>query len=59
MQAYFNEINLELKNIYKIFNRIEGNTGCFNDVIIFKQNLKPNFNLIYFGGDIQVLLKNS
>ena len=57
MQSFFYEINRELNNIHKILNRIEGNTGCFNDVIVFKQkNAKPQFNLIYFGGDIQVKL---
>lgn len=40
---------------FKILNKIEGNIDCFNDIIIFKNNeLKAKFNVIYFGGDIQV-----
>lgn len=41
----------------KIFNKIEGNTDCFNDVILFYSNSKESiskYNLIYFGGDLQV-----
>ena len=42
-------------DIYKIFNKIEGNDGCFNDVILFsKKQDCAKFNLVYFGGDIQV-----
>jgi hypothetical protein len=48
-----------------IFNRIEGNIGCFNDVIIINSNQKyenerdskqvlESYNLIFFGGDVQV-----
>lgn len=42
----------------RIFQKVEGNEGCFNDVIVFDAInpplLSPSpFNLIFFGGDIQ------
>ena len=44
---------------FKNFTKIEGNVDCFNDVLIFKStNLNANYNLIYFGGDIQVKIHN-
>ena len=41
---------------YKIFARVEGAESCYNDVIWFKSKPKAKFNLIYFGGDIQVII---
>lgn len=57
MQAYFYELNRELNGIHKIFSRVEGNTDCFNDVIVFRrpEETKAKFNLIFFGGDVQVV----
>ncbi|RNA32594.1 hypothetical protein BpHYR1_038721 [Brachionus plicatilis] len=37
-----------------ILKQLEGNSDCFNDVIIIKcTQSKAKYNLIYFGGDIQ------
>ena len=60
MQAYFYELNRELNGIHKIFSRVEGNTDCFNDVIVFRrpEETKAKFNLIFFGGDVQVVINN-
>lgn len=65
MQLSSQVISRELKSVYKIFSRIEGNSDCFNDVIVFRPKVvaaaaaaaaeaKAKFNLIFFGGDVQV-----
>lgn len=61
MQTLINELNAELRShISRVLSRVEGNSGCFNDVIIFRNGHKQQqkdeakFNLIYFGGDVQV-----
>lgn len=40
---------------YKIFNKVEGQNGKLNDVIIFNSQDKAKYNVIFFGGDTQVL----
>lgn len=45
----------EERQEFKIFNKVEGNNGKLNDVIIFYQNVTAKYNVIYFGGDAQVL----
>ena len=66
MQTLINELNTELRShISRVLSRVEGNTGCFNDVIIFRnghihkdQKDEAKFNLIYFGGDVQVCISS-
>jgi hypothetical protein len=41
---------------YKIFNKVEGQNGKLNDVIIFNSQDKAKYNVIFFGGDTQVFL---
>ena len=52
-----NNNNNETDNtIYQIYKQVKGatNSGC-NDVLIFKNTVKlAKYNLIYFGGDVQV-----
>lgn len=43
--------------LVRVFSRIEGNSGCFNDVIVLSDPnslTPPKFNVVYFGGDVQV-----
>lgn len=52
---FFSSLNQELKHIHKVLARVEGNSGCFNDVIVFRKPTDhARFNLVYFGGDVQV-----
>ncbi len=42
---------------YKVYRQVPGyNDKALNDIIVFKSKAStpPEFNLIYFGGDIQV-----
>lgn len=44
------------KSNHFLLTKLEGNKDCFNDVIIMKcSQSNAKYNLIYFGGDIQVI----
>lgn len=48
--------SLEGKSSHFVLRKLEGNADCFNDVIIIKcSQSNAKYNLIYFGGDIQVI----
>jgi hypothetical protein len=42
----------------KVLRKCEGTLGCFNDVVVFTNaSTNAKYNLVYFGGDIQVWKK--
>lgn len=57
MSENLQKSNIKDKSDFFILRKLEGNIDCFNDVIILKSSeSKAKFNLIFFGGDIQVIL---